>query len=129
MKTDKFCCGVDQIDICSQIVSELQKNGIRFVWQLIVLNEQVLALTIGCCNTRLIRYELSNFLEGCDVEGLINLVESFLERKINEFPKIYSLVDPCLREKKIIYLFNQNLSEAKKNLIDLINQEVVELSN
>lgn len=129
MKNTKFCCSIDQIDICAQTVSNLQKNGIEFIWQLALLNESSLVLMVGSCNARLIHRELSSFLEDCDLENLENLVESFLNNQISDFPEIHALVSSHLRDKKLIYLFDAELSEAKNDLIKIIHQEVVKFSN
>lgn len=129
MKNTKLFCSIDQIDICAQTVSNLQKNGIEFIWQLALINEPSLILIVGACNSKLIHRELASFLEGCDLGCLVDLVESFLNNKISDFPEIYSLVGSNLKDKKIIYLFDAELSEAKKSMINILHQEIVKFSN
>jgi tetrahydromethanopterin S-methyltransferase subunit A len=130
MKNNKFCGNVDQIDICGQIVSTLHQNGIEFIWQLVLTNDECLIHLVGACSTRLIRSGLTSFLEGLNSESLINFVELFLKNKISDFPNIYSLVDHQLEDKSLVYLFDECLlSEAKKNLNNILNEEVTKFLN
>lgn len=129
MKNNQFCCGIDQIDICSQIVSILHSNGIEHIWQLISHSDERLIVVSGNkFNARLISSGLVTFLKGTSSENLIKFIESFLEKPISDFPEIFSLVDIHQRNKKLIYLFGDKPSEAKKILVGLINKEVAKLN-
>jgi len=130
MENNKFYCNIDQIDICGQIVSSLHQNGIEFIWQLVLSNDECLIHLVGSCNARLIRSGLSSFLEGLDSEELINFVELFLKNKISDFPNIHSLVDYRLKDKTLVHLFDEcQLSEAKKILNSVLHQEVIKFLN
>jgi|GEM_PF-7132343 hypothetical protein len=129
MKTNKFCCDIDNIDICGQIVSILHSNGIEYIWQLISYSDERLVILSGNkFNARIIRSGLVTFLQGASLENLTKTVESILDKSISDFPKILSLVETRLFDKKLIYLFNDKQSTARKSLTDLINQEVAALS-